>query len=160
MLGETSTRVQDLVPDAAEDAHVEGAGLGSSVQMQQALAARANDTRMELRCRLRVLHQTAFDCRHPESRCNCPDGAPLLRTLGCVQGFVNTPHCATKKVLESDSLPQIRKYSKGAELLAWHVGGKGGGEGGPLDARQASDHEGDGPALQPRRQAGARPDAR
>jgi hypothetical protein len=37
---------------------------------------------------------------------------------------VNGPHCLTKKVLERDSLPQIRKYSRGAELQALHTGGK------------------------------------
>ena len=55
-----------------------------------------------------------------------------------------TTHCLTKKVLQSDSLPQIRKYSKAAELLALHVSGKEGGDGGPINAREASDHQGDG----------------
>jgi len=45
------------------------------------------------------------------------------------------PHCLTKKVLESASLPQIRKYSKGAELLALHVGAEEGGDGGPIDVQ-------------------------
>jgi len=44
-------------------------------------------------------------------------------------------HCLTKKVLESASLPQIRKYSKGAELLALHVGAEEGGDGGPIDVQ-------------------------
>src|SRR5665648_573834 len=69
-------------------------------------------------------------------------------------------HCLTKKVLESASLAQIRKYSKGAELLALHMGGKEGGDGGPIDAREASDHQGDGAAVRARQQAGARADAR
>jgi len=40
-----------------------------------------------------------------------------------------------------------RKYSKG-------------GDGGPIDAREANDHQGDGEALQAHQQGGARPDAR
>src|SRR5450756_2865181 len=71
-----------------------------------------------------------------------------------------SPHCLTKKVLESDSLPQIRKYSRRAELQALHTGGKEGGNGGPIDAREASDHQGDGAAVQARQQARARADAR
>jgi hypothetical protein len=57
----------------------------------------------------------------------------------------------TKNVLESDSLPHVRKYSKGAELQALHMGDKEGGDGGPVDAREASDHQGDGAPLQARR---------
>ena len=68
--------------------------------------------------------------------------------------------CLTKNVLESDSLPQIRMYSRRAELQALHIGGKEGGDSGPIDAREASDHQGDGQALQARRQEGARADAR
>src|SRR5450756_252446 len=75
-------------------------------------------------------------------------------------GVSKKPHCLTKKVLESASLPQIRKYSKGAELLALHVSGKEGGDGGPINAREASDHQGDGAAVRARQQAGARADAR
>ena len=68
--------------------------------------------------------------------------------------------CLTKNVLQSDSLPHVRKYSKDAELRALHTGEKEGGDGGPVDAREASNHQGDGQALRARRQARARTDAR
>jgi len=70
-------------------------------------------------------------------------GTLLLR-----QGIhVKVAHFLTKNVLQSASLPQIRKYSKDAELLALHMGEKEGGDGGPVDAREASDQQGDGAAL-------------
>src|SRR5665647_1636737 len=96
----------------------------------------------------------------PMAPCFRRAGLGDVTTLAKSDTKCNTPHCLTKKVLESDSLPQIRKYSKAAELLALHMGGKEGGDGGPIDAREASDHQGDGAAVRARRQAGARADAR
>jgi len=52
-LGKTPTGVEDVVPDAAEDAG-------------------AVETCMEPICRLLALHQTAFNCRYLESRCKRP----------------------------------------------------------------------------------------
>src|SRR5665648_1249235 len=94
------------------------------------------------------------------ARDGCAAIACIIGSILSTECTVNRPHCLTKKVLESDSLPQIRKYSKAAELLALHMGGKEGGDGGPIDAREASDHQGDGAAVRARRQAGARADAR
>src|SRR5450759_4387590 len=53
-----------------------------------------------------------------------PGGPPCLPgSLGRRRESVKAAHCLAINVLQSDSLPQIRKYSKGAELLALHVGG-------------------------------------
>ena len=84
--------------------------------------------------------------------------APAVH-LSVTMAYKN-PHCLTMNVLESDSLPHVRKYSRRAELQALHAGGKEGGDGGPIDGREASDHQGDGQALRAGHEEAARRDAR
>ena len=76
------------------------------------------------------------------------------------RGATRDLHCAAKKVLESDSLRQLRRYSKAADPSARHTGGKEGGSGGPYDGGETGDHPGDGQALCEGSQEAARADAR
>jgi hypothetical protein len=55
---------------------------------------------------------------------------------------VKRAHCLTRNVLERDSLPHVRKYSRHAELRARHAYGKKNGNGGPVDREAAIEHGG------------------
>ena len=94
-LGEPATRVEDLVPNAAEDADIANGAFGRSVQQQQTRSAGRADTRVIAPCRMLGFHQTAFDCKHPEPRPTAFLRALSARTIGSDWGLVNTPQGAS-----------------------------------------------------------------
>jgi hypothetical protein len=90
-LGEPATRVEDLVPNAAEDADIANGAFGRNVQQQQTRSAGRADTHVIAPCRMLGFHQTAFDCKHREPRLTAFLRALSARTIGCDWGLVNTP---------------------------------------------------------------------